>query len=450
MSTPLLASTAAHLGAEVAKAQVAGRLPSLVAGVARDGGLAWWCGRGRRVRRDTDLRPDVDTQYRIGSITKTMTAVLVLQLRDAGRIDLGDPIGRHVPHAPFGDRSVRSLLTHSSGMPSEPRGPWWERSPGVSFADLAAANVESDAVFPAGQRHHYSNLGYALLGELVARLRGCSWEQALQRHLLDPLELRRTTTQPQSPSAQGFSVAPFAQTLTDEPAHDSAAMAPAGQLWSTAADLARWAGFLLDPCDAVLAADTVAEMAAPAAATPDDPLSAAYGLGLMLVRVDDRVLVGHGGSMPGFLAGVLVDRSHGIGAVALANGTTGLPSGLLPALIATTAQHEPRSPAEWTPDDAVAPACEELLGLWHWGNTAFVVSARGSGLEMSQLGNPRAFELAPSGPDTWLGKSGYHAGETLRVVRRGDGRISHLEVATLVYTRRPYDPRAPIPGVPGR
>ena len=70
---------------------------------------------------------------------------------------------------------VRTLLAHSSGMQSEPVGSWWERSAGLTFDELVAANDGSGAVFPAQQQFHYSNLGYALLGELAARLLGTSW-----------------------------------------------------------------------------------------------------------------------------------------------------------------------------------------------------------------------------------------------------------------------------------
>ena len=128
-----------------------------------------WRGRARPGAETT-----TDTQFRIGSITKTMTAVLVMQCRDDGLLDLDDPIKRFVPETGYASATVRSLLAHVSGMQSEPVGPWWERSPGVPVEDLLAANDGSRAVFGPGEHYHYSNLGYALLGEAVARLRGQS------------------------------------------------------------------------------------------------------------------------------------------------------------------------------------------------------------------------------------------------------------------------------------
>ena len=119
------------LAARLVALQHAGRLPSVVAGVLRDGALA------ETAAVTGDGTADLATAYRIGSITKTLTAVLVLQLRDEGALGLDDPVGAHLPGVGYGDRTLRSLLAHSSGMQSEPAGSWWERSPGVDFPTLA-------------------------------------------------------------------------------------------------------------------------------------------------------------------------------------------------------------------------------------------------------------------------------------------------------------------------
>ncbi len=190
--------TARRLAATLGAAQVAGRLPGVVAAVVRDGELAWTSG-------------DLDLQHRVGSITKTMTAVLVLQLRDEGLLSLTDPLGKHLPGIPYGDRTLRSLLAHDSGVQSEPRGAWWERSPGVSFDELVAAIEERDAPFEPGTTYHYSNLGFALLGEVVSRLRGESWWACVQTRVLEPLGLTRTTYDATAPHAQGLLRAPLRQ-----------------------------------------------------------------------------------------------------------------------------------------------------------------------------------------------------------------------------------------------
>ena len=434
-----------RLRALVAREQVDARLPSLVAGVVRDGALVWTGARGTHTG-GPEASPDL--QYRIGSITKTMTAVLVLQLRDEGLVDLNDRLDRHLPGVGYGDRTLRALLSHASGMQSEPAGSWWERSPGVAFPELAAAIDARDAAFPDGHTFHYTNLAFALLGELVARRRSSTWWDEVESRILRPLGMSRTSYLPQAPAATGHSVHHFAGTLTEEPAQDTRAMAPAGQVWSTVDDLARYAGFLVAGHPDVLAADTVAEMTIPQSGSLAGGLSGGYGLGLRLVAGGSGTLVGHTGSMPGFLAGLLVDRVRRTGAAVLANGTSGLRCEGLPMdLLAMLEEMEPTVVDAWQPARSVPEPAAEILGVWHWGNTAYGFGWEDGRVVARQLGSGQTSHVfAPAEDGTFVGTSGYHHGETLRVIRNDDGRVTHLLCATFVYTRLPYDPSAPIPG----
>ena len=448
MSTDAQASvtdlTAHRLRALVAREQSAGRIPSLAAGVLRGPGLVW---TGECGATTGAAPPSSDLQYRIGSLTKTMTAVLVLQLRDEGRLDLADRLDAHLPGVGYGDRTIRSLLSHSSGMQSEPEGSWWERSPGVPFAQLSASIDDTHAAHPAGATYHYTNLAYGLLGELVARQRGGSWWDVVKKRLLEPLGMRRTTYLPAQPAATGYSVHHFAGTLTEEPAHDAAAMAPAGQVWSTVADLATWARFLRDGDPRVLDRATLEEMATPQSGSAADGLSGGYGLGLRLVSGGSGTLFGHTGSMPGFLAGLFVDRPRGTAAVVLPNATTGMRCEGLPLdLLAALEELEPTIPQPWQPTRELPGAVNEILGVWHWGNTALGFAWSGHDLVVSSLADCRpAYRFTPDG-DGFVGTSGYHHGERLHVVRNEDGSVKHLVCATFVYTRTPYDADAPIPG----
>lgn len=449
MSVRVADLTSRRLDALLSREQAAARLPSVVAGVVRDGALAWCGSRGSHTGGQA---PSADTQYRIGSITKTMTAVLVMQLRDEGRLDLGDLLGDHLPGVAYGERTLRSLLSHSSGMESEPAGPWWERSPGRSFEELASALADTRPPHPPGATYHYSNAAFGLLGEVVARLRGCTWWEATQRWVLEPLGMRRTTYLPEAPAATGYSVHHFANTLTPEPAHDAGAMAPAGQVWSTVEDLGRYAGFLLGGDPKVLTADTLTEMATPQSGAAAAGLAGGHGLGLRLSAGGSGTMVGHTGSMPGFLAGLFVDRVRRTGAVALANGTHGMRCEGLPLdLLATVEELEPSPVPPWRPNDSVPSQVEEVLGVWHWGNTALAFSWTGEEVAVTQLATGlAAYRFRPREDGTFVGTVGYHHGETLRVVRNDDGSVNHLECATFVYTRVPYDPAAPIPGgLPG-
>jgi CubicO group peptidase (beta-lactamase class C family) len=432
MPEAVLPSTARLLLARTARVQRDGRAPSLVAGVVRDDGLAWSAGRG------AVPEPHTDVQYRLGSISKTVTAVAVLRLRDEGRLHLDDPFDRHVPGTPLGDRTVGQLLAHFAGAAAESPGGWWERTPGGSLEELELD--EEHVVLGAARRFHYSNLGFGLLGELVARLRGRPWEDVVRTEVLDPLGMTRTTPRPVSPAAEGHAVHPWADVVLPEPEHDAGVMAAAGQLWATLADLARFAVFLLGDTGDVLDAATLEEMSVPAGVDPSAPGWSAYGLGLQVMRVDGRTLVGHGGSMPGFLAGVFVDRDERTGAVSLANTTSGLDP-LLPGLLADLRAAEPRVVDAWTPSSSPVPL--EMLGVWFWGPAPYLLRALPGGL--LHLGpmpgrTGRASRFARRDGGTWVGLDGYYAGEPLRIAE------DHLDLGTFVFTRSPYDPTAPVPG----
>ena len=443
--TPLDPTTARVLLADAARVQRDGRLPSLVAGVVRDGGLAWSTGRG-----EVDgAAPDADVQYRLGSITKTVTAVAVLRLRDEGLLGLDDPLERHVPGTPFGDRTVGQLLAHDAGLRAESPGQWWERTPGPGWEELASGfTAASEVPHGAGRRFHYSNLGFGALGEVVARLRGRPWADVVREEVLLPLDMARTTPRPSGRAARGWAVHPWADVVLPEPEHDGGAMAPAGQLWATLADLGRFAAFLLGDAGGVLSPDTLAEMREPAAVDASSPGWAAYGLGLQVVRVDGATLVGHGGSMPGFLAGVFVDVEQATGALVLANATSGLDGRITSRMLAAVREREPRVVEAWAPTADVDAAALALAGTWYWGTYGYGLRLRSDGLlDLQPLkGNGRASRFRRRDDGTWVGLDGYHAGEPLRPVTGDDGRVLALDLGTFVFTRTPYDPAAPVPG----
>jgi CubicO group peptidase (beta-lactamase class C family) len=457
--TALLDGTARAALASVARVQARGRLPSIAAGVVRGGELVWTAGRGTTVTATPGGlagpvgaagRPDPDTQYKIGSVTKTMTAALVMLARERGDLTLSDRVGRFLPGGPFSDATVRDLLSHAAGITAEPHGSWWERSPGADGAALVAAHAGAEPVLEPGSRHHYSNLGYGVLGEVVAQVCGCSWAEALAEQLLAPLGLARTSYHQQAPHADGFAVDFLTGEIVAEPLPDTGAMAPAGQLWSTVTDLAVWLTALVDPDRSVLAAESLVAMRTPQAAAPEGRDGSSYGLGLSVTVDRGRMLVGHGGSMPGFCCGVLADVDSGTGAVVLTNGAYGL-GGLTREVLEVVLDREPPIAAEWTPVRSVPDDVREVVGTWYWGHAPSVLRWDGLDLLLAPADGPgRAMRFRPAGSDTWTGTAGYLTGETLRAVRRSDGTVGHLEAATFIYTRTPYDPQAPIPGgLPG-
>ena len=168
-----------------------------------------------------------------------MTAVLVLQLVRDGRLGarrpgldgarrrrVRRPVAAHPARAQLGD-AVRAgrVVVGALGRAVLRRA---GRPPTTARARCSRRTSE----------FHYSNLGYALLGEVAARLLGCTWWEAVQQRILTPLGMSRTSYLPEGAAAQGQSVHPYDGTLVDEPATDTGAMAPAGQVWATITDLA--------------------------------------------------------------------------------------------------------------------------------------------------------------------------------------------------------------------
>src|SRR5256885_1191218 len=162
----MLAETIRQVDEIVAAVQATGRVPSLVAAIVRDGALAHFTGAGELPP------PDADVQYRIGSISKTFTAALILQLRDEDRLSLDDLLYRHLPGTPVGGVTIRQLLAHVSGLQREPVGEWWERSAGPPVDEFLAELTPDKAVHPPLQTFHYSNLAYGLLGAVAERITG--------------------------------------------------------------------------------------------------------------------------------------------------------------------------------------------------------------------------------------------------------------------------------------
>jgi D-alanyl-D-alanine carboxypeptidase len=304
----------------------------------------------------------------------------------------------------------------------------------VAWEVLAAEHTGPLAVLPDGVQFHYSNLAFAILGRVVEEVTGETWWDGVRRRILAPLGMDRTTYLPEGAAARGYSVDPYSGTLHSEPATDTRAMAPAGQMWSTVHDLATYAAFLLHGDPDVLRLEALLRASHPVAGAREDRLEAAHGLGFQLARGGSGLLVGHTGSMPGFLAGLFVDRDRDTAALILANATTGVrPLAMVRELLETLEEHEPTLPEPWRPEAEPAPEVAELLGVWHWGNTPFVFALEGGLVVARKNGEPQYSFAVEEG--RVVGRSGYHTGETLHVRRRPDGTVGHLEVATFVYTR---------------
>jgi CubicO group peptidase (beta-lactamase class C family) len=169
-------------------------------------------------------------------------------------------------------------------MAREPLGDVWESLENPSAKELRRDFDDVERVLKPHDRWHYSNVVYAMLGQLIEELDGRSWEESLRTRLLDPLEMRRTSNGfDDGPHVSGYYVPPYDDVPRPEPVLDLKGLAPCGGLASTANDLAKWSASVADPGD-LLSADTPEEMCQPQILLTTDTWNAAMGLGFFLVR----------------------------------------------------------------------------------------------------------------------------------------------------------------------
>lgn len=190
----------ARLSRALRTEQAEQRIPSVAAGVIRGGDLVWAEAVGHLDGREGGAVATPDAQYRIGSITKTFVAVAVLRLVDAGALGLADPLERHVRDTPVGSATIEALLSQSSGIRAETESPWWERAAGRPWSELVGQLALRE---PARGRFHYSNVGFAVLGELLSRHHGRPWHHVVTDEICLPLGMERTTLRPIARHARG-------------------------------------------------------------------------------------------------------------------------------------------------------------------------------------------------------------------------------------------------------
>lgn len=432
-----------RLGAELSRiareAQAEKRLTSVSAAAVHDGELVWTDAVGL-ADAESGEEATADHQYRIASITKTVTAVGVMRLRDEGKLALDDPLDRHLPGAEH-DLTIRGLLSHLSGLQREVPGEVWETLEMPTREELLPRLAEAERVLGPGAYWHYSNLAYALLGEVVARVSGGPAEDYLDEHVLGPVGMTRTTWTAEQPAAVGYLVDPYTDAVRREPVIDGRAVAPAAELWSTPSDLCRWAAFIADPDPSILARETVEEMRTFQSMVDLTRWRLGYGLGFALYRVGDDVFAGHDGAHAGFLGHVSALPAKRTGAAVLTNEGAGVTISVLGIeLSRAVAAAYPAWTEEWRPGEPAPPELEGVLGQWWTEGHPVVFSFRGGKLESTFPGarldlGRSVYE--PEGPNLYRVARGYERGELLRVVRDEHGVPVKLYLATYPVTREP-------------
>jgi CubicO group peptidase (beta-lactamase class C family) len=428
-----------RFGRLVGEAQREGRLPSLSAAVFRGNEILWAEAIGL-ADVEAGVQATPETQYAVASITKTFTAAAVMQLREEGKLDLDDPLSRHLPAVAHPTPTLRRLLSHLSGLQREPPGQVWETLEFPGEEELLGRLSEAEQVLAGGAAWHYSNLAYALLGHAIAHASRTPFRDYVEKRLLRPLGLDRTSWGLTPPAARPYFVEPYSDSVRREPELELGGKGGESGLCSTVQDLARWGAFLCEPDESVLRAASVAEMHDLQVMTEPD-WSLGWGLGIELWRRGERTFGGHTGGFPGFLSILAYSRRERIGAVLLTNSGTWpalADTGL--ALVEAAVEEFAPEPGAWSPEEPPPEEIVPLLGRWWSEGAETIFSWRRGRLEARLAAAPPEREpslFEPDGKDRFRTVSGRERGEQLRVVRDSEGAVAKLYWATYPFTRAP-------------
>lgn len=342
-------------------------LPGVAVGVVHDQQLVW--SRGFGYADIATKKPMTEqTRFRIASNSKLFAAIAILQLREAGKLRLDDPVAMHLPWFTMkpaglddGPITIEQLLSHSSGLQRE-AGDHWASFDFPTEAELQKLMPDRQAVFPPQTRWKYSNLAYAVAGLVVEKITGQRWADYVQAHIITPLGMTATSIDKPDPGL----ATPYASRTPEGtrrilPFMDARGMAAATGMTSNVEDLAKFisAQFRGGPAGGanVLSAGSWRE--ALRVRSVDETWENGSGLGFDHERVKGRTFVGHGGGYPGNTTMTRVQLDDKVGVVVLTNTNDSNPGDIANQLLATVG-------------DAVAKAAKPMTTpLWDDGWARF-------------------------------------------------------------------------------
>ncbi|MEA3287497.1 MAG: serine hydrolase [Candidatus Marinimicrobia bacterium] len=278
------------------------------------------------------------SSFRIASISKTFTATALMQLRDAGKLRLDDPVIKYLPwfqiKQTYPDQppiTIRQLLTHTSGLPREAAFPYWTDHKFPTMDQIKATIADQETIFPPATRFKYSNLGLSLAGEIVSVVSGLSFNDYVKTHIFDPLGMNESTTEP-DPQYQQRLVTPYSHRL-EGISHatmdysEIQGVTPAAGLATTIPDLAKYVSLQFreddNSANAVLKGSSLKEMHRVQWLRPG--WSSGWGLGWAIWHRSGKDINGHGGWVAGNRTQVMFIPEDKVGIVVFTNSDDGEP-----------------------------------------------------------------------------------------------------------------------------
>ena len=370
--------------------------------------------------------------FEIGSVTKQFTAAAILLLAERDKLALSDPITKYLPDFPTGDQTVtlEHLLTHTSGVPSYTDMPEWQPRwrEDMSLETLIGIFRGKPLEFVPGQQWSYSNSGYVLLGAVIEKASGKSYEDFVETEIFAPLGMTHTRYGHQeelvpgrvegyAKGPNGYAPAPYLS-LTQPYS--------AGSLLSTVDDLARWIDAL--EADELLTAASRQRMLTPATLRggDQDGLSTRYGFGLQAAEIAGHTVIGHGGGIHGFVSTLSTVPDEKLQVVILSNNPAGKESpGDLARRIAGKALGE--AAVARVARTLGAQELDEYVGVYRVPAAAAerrFLTRDGATLRLQRTGGP-IVALSSYSADRFEGENGM---PVLRFVRDAQGKVAAVEV----------------------
>ena len=305
-----------------------------------------------------------------------------MQLRDQGKLRLDDPVSDYLewfkirdrfPEAP--DITIRQLLTHSSGLPRESAFPYWTDHKFPSRKQMIEKLPTQETVYPAETKWKYSNLGMAVLGEVVAKVSGMSYEDYINQNILEPLKMRSTSVnlsdEHKNRLAVGYGRKKSNGSRDIISFTDSKGLTPAANMSSTVEDMAKFASFQFrydkSADEQILKGSTLREMHRVHWLRPS--WKSGWGLGFSISKSGERVFIGHGGWVGGYRTQLLFNPDEKVAVMVMTNADDGIPyfyakrayELVAPAIVKAATPPEPVAEAD--------PAWQKYVGNYRdpWG-----------------------------------------------------------------------------------
>ena len=292
-------------------------------------GVAWAAGFGEQA---PGVPADAETAYRVGSVSKLFTDIAVMQLAERGEIEIDAPVADYLPEfAPSSQWdatiTLRQLMSHRSGLIREPPAGHYFDDAGTTLAETVASLNGTDLVYEPGSRTKYSNAGIAVVGYVLERTQGEPFAEYLAKAVLEPLGMASSAFAPEPDVVDDLARAymwGLDRDLFDAPTFELG-MAPAGSMYSTVLDLARFMGAMFERGNGengrILSPETLESMWRPQFAEPE--ATEGYGLGFRVQESFGQRRLGHGGAIYGFSTQLafLPDAQLGVAVVSAVDGT---------------------------------------------------------------------------------------------------------------------------------